>query len=130
MATMGTGAPPTAPQVARQQRGVSQYGGAALAQGAPGAPDPTGGGGAAQSSTEFIKSRLAQVAQLMSQIAKVLSSTRPELMPVMQKMAGMGQTIEQEVTKSPDQGGSPSVPQDAPQQGTAPPSDDEANVGV
>jgi hypothetical protein len=127
MATMGTGAPPTAPQVARQQSGISQYGGAAVAQGAAGAQP---GGGAAQSSTEFIKSRLAQVAQLMSQIAKVLSSTRPELMPVMQKMAGMGQTIEQEVTKSPDQGGSPSVPQDAPQQGTAPPSDDEANVGV
>ena len=111
-------APPTAPEVSQQQGPISRF----IQQ-----QDPTGGQGQGQDAANFsamglVEQRLNQVALLMRDVAKVLVTAKPELMPVWEKMMQAGTMLLGEVQKA---GGGQ---QQGPPQG-APPAQQEQEPG-
>lgn len=96
MAAMDISQPPIPPSVTAQQ-----------------APNPVssfvGGVGAGQQpqfdAMQFVIGRLNQVAEILSDVAKVLAVENPALMPVLQKVAQGGAVLMQEAMKSMPQGG-------------------------
>lgn len=69
-----------------------------------GQPDP----GAMQefSSTEFLGKQLDKIATVLAQVANVLNSSRPDLMPLVQKMAQIGSVLTSSVSGGPGGGAS------------------------
>jgi len=113
MPTPQTGTPPLPPSVTAQQQGpaLAQY-----AQGAAAGANPQ----QQAPSKQFVQQALAQIAESMAKIAKVLSVEQPELMPILQRMAGAGKMLEQEFSKSSQGQGSPTQQGSEPGPGSAP----------
>lgn len=117
-------APPTPPEIAGQQGPVSSY-----------AANFNGGGASAiqQSPLLLVQGKLQEIAVNLRDVAKVLSMSKPGLLPVLQKMVEAGSMLMDEVQKTlpqipgggPDAGGGvPETPGSAgaPGEGGSPPS--------
>ena len=89
-----TAAPPMSPAITAQQIPPTPAPGspmAAFAQNMAGQQDPQAM--QAFSSTEYIGTQLDQIATVLSQVANVLSQSRPDLIPLVQKMAQIGSVL-------------------------------------
>ena len=77
-----TGQPPMSPDVARQQQQspVGQYANKAAAQ--------QGGGQGGDPAMQMVQQKMASIAQMMTEIAQVTVQTKPQLMPILKKIAG------------------------------------------
>ena len=80
--------PPTSPDVAEQQSPTAQF-----AQGY----QPQVGEGGANSAMELAAQNLNQVASLLKDVAKVLVTSKPNLMPILQRMVQAGSMLMNEV---------------------------------
>jgi hypothetical protein len=104
--------PPLPPDVTAQQAPpIGQF--AQGQQGGPAAtPDPSMGDGA---SMGFVGDQMNQIAQLLTKVVKVVEVARPELMPILQRMAQMGSMLMNEIqsSKSPQGTGSSLAPPQA-----------------
>lgn len=106
---------PLPPDVAGQMPNMGQFAGQAQQSFAPPGPaaDPM-----SQDPGSFATDGLNQIADLLGKVAQVLLQTRPELAPIIQKMAEAGSMLQQELTAaSPQATGTetptqPSGPQD------------------
>jgi hypothetical protein len=107
--------PPLPPDVtAQQQPPIARY---AQAQqtgnsGPASTPDPSHGDGA---NMGFVNDCMGQIAQLLTKVVKVVEVARPELMPILQRMAQMGSMLTNEIqsSKSPQGTGSSLAPPQA-----------------
>ena len=102
--------PPTSPDVLRQQLPpMAQYAqqgqellGGASANGQPSA-EPS----------EYAKSELDKIAASLMNVAKVIGQTKPELMPLVQKMAEAGSMLSNELQAQNPETGAPAGPPSA-----------------
>jgi hypothetical protein len=95
--------PPPSPDVMSQQvPPMGQFGaaGGQMLSGAAPQPDPK----------EFAMSELNEIKGRLMNVAKVLSQTNPELMPIVGKMAEAGSALENGLTVQPSPGGQPDTP--------------------
>ena len=81
---------------------MGQFGaaGGQMLSGAAPQPDPK----------EFAMSELNEIKGRLMNVAKVLSQTNPELMPIVGKMAEAGSALENGLTVQPSPGGQPDTP--------------------
>jgi hypothetical protein len=69
-----------------------------------------------QASMQFVMQKLQSIANDLGEVAKVLSTEKPSVMPVITRAAGMLKLIEQEVQKSSQGPGQPMQPGSEPSQ--------------
>jgi len=106
---------PLPPDVAGQMPNMGQFAG--QAQQSFGQPGPSGDP-MQQDPASFATEALTQIADLLGKAAQVLLQTRPELAPLVQKMAEAGSQLQQSLTATtPEETGTqtptqPSGPQD------------------
>lgn len=104
---------PLPPDVAGQMPPMGQFAGQAQqafsGPGSQAAPDPAG----------FASEALNQIADTLGRLAQVILQVRPELSPLVQKMAEAGSMLQSQLTAQPEQGAGqtptqPEGPQDVP----------------
>lgn len=93
--------PPVSPEVRRQQQGpaLQQYAQGAAAQEAQSKPEDVG--------KDFVLEGFKQVAQVMEKMAKAISATQPELMPLFLKAVTAMKMVEQGFSKASQGQGAP-----------------------
>ena len=96
------------PPIARYAQSQAQQVGAGPAS----TPDPSHGDGA---NMGFVGDCMNQVAGLLTKVVKVVEVARPELMPILQRMAQMGSMLMNEIqsSKSPQGTGASLAPPQA-----------------
>jgi hypothetical protein len=105
--------PPTSPDVSDQQGPIAQF---VQGQGQPG-----GQGGNA---TALLSQKLNQVASELKEVAQILNTTKPNLMPILQNMLRAGSMLMSEIQADKKQGGQAGVQRqqpEAPPEGGSPP---------
>jgi hypothetical protein len=103
MPDVTTGQPPMSPDVARQQQ-PSPVGQMASKQAAQ------AGGKQGDPNQQFVQQGLMQIADTMTKIAQVTSQIKPQLMPMLQKIAGGFKEFENQFNQqSQGQGQNPPV---------------------
>lgn len=107
MPEMTGSSPPLPPDVRAQQSPVAQY-----AQGAMAAGQQQGG---QFDSIQYARKLIAGVSNQMLDLAKVLSVEKPALMPMVKKMAMVGQELEKMLSDESQGQGSPSQGAEPPQ---------------
>ena len=115
MAALGI---PLPPDVAGQMPNMGQFAGQAQQNFAPPGPatDPL-----QQDPNTFASEALNNIADMLGKVAQVLLQTRPELAPIIQKMAEAGSMLQSQLTAAPQESGAetPTQPQGPPDVGMA-----------
>lgn len=106
---------PLPPDVQGQMPPMGQFAGQAQQAFQPGMPqDPTGA-----DPGSFASSALSEIADKLGKVAQVILQIRPDLAPMIQKMAEAGSMLQEQLTAQPEQGATqaptqPEGPQDVP----------------
>lgn len=119
--------PPQAPAVTAQQAAGS--GMSPMGQFAQNMTSGQGDQKAIQefSSSQFLNEKLDAIAQNLSSVAKVLIVSRPDLMPLVQKMAQMGSVLNGQITSGQSTGAAGATPEpDADDAGATTPQEGSA----
>jgi hypothetical protein len=106
--------PPTSPDVSEQQSPTAQF-----VNGQQGQPGQEG-----SSASALLVQNLNQVASMLKQVAQILQTTKPNLMPILQNMLRAGSMLMAQIQQDKQQGGQPGVQRqqpEAPPEGGSPP---------
>jgi len=109
---MGAYGIPLPPEVASQMPSMGQYAGGLQQQQAPGIGGPQQGG--APDPSAFANEALNSIAEQLTKVAQVILQTRPELGPIIQKMAEAGSMLQSQLSGAHEEAGEAGAVQSPP----------------